>query len=370
MIKVSEVVDSLELLAPTCYAEDFDNVGLQIGNPNSIVKGILVTLDVTEDVVKEAIECGCNLIVSFHPLIFNAQKIILTTNRVGRLCQKIIKNDLSLYAIHTNLDNDWEGVNKKISDTIGLFNFRILIPKKEILYSLKVFVPSQNIEELRGAIFSAGAGELGNYKECSFSHEGMGTFYPKAEANPYIGENEKLYKDKEMVLNVLVPLHVKEKVLCAMKKTHPYETVAYEITKLSNENEYVGLGGIAEFDTPISEIEFLQLLSDKFNNNYLRHSKFLNKKIKKVSILGGSGSFAIKNAIQSGADAFVTSDLKYHDFFAAEENLFLVDLGHFESEQFTKKIIVKYLEQKFTKFATLKSKNSSNPVNYYICQQK
>ena len=362
---VQDVINHLEELAPLAYAEDFDNVGLLVGNKTQKVSGILVTLDTLEAVVDEAIDANCNLIVSFHPIIFKGLKKITGKNYVERVVMKAIKHDIAIFSIHTALDNALQGVNDMICNQLKLTNKRILIPQSETIKKLTTYVPKDEAEQLRTALFKAGAGAIGNYSDCSFNVEGNGTFKGNDTSNPTKGEKGNTHIEAETKITVTYAKHKESQVLQTLFKTHSYEEVAYETITLENKNQNIGMGMIGEFAEPMDESSFLNHLKTKMKTGCIRHSSLLNKKIKKVAVLGGSGSFAINAAKANGADAFITSDLKYHDFFTAENTLLLADIGHYESEQFTKNLLVAYLTKKITNFAIILSKTNTNPVKYF-----
>lgn len=364
-MRVKDVLSLLEDFAPTAYAEDFDNVGLLVGNDLTEVSGILVTLDTLETVVEEAIEAKCNLIVSFHPIIFKGLKKITGKTYVERVIAKAIKHDIAIYAMHTALDNALHGVNSKICDTLDLTNKKILMPQKGTIKKLTTYVPKAEAEKLRSALFEAGAGDIGNYSDCSFNIDGTGTYKGNAASNPSIGNKEEIHFEEETQISVIFKKHLESKLLRTLFKTHSYEEVAYEVTTLDNTNRSIGMGMIGEFETALEEKAFLQHLKTKMKSDGIRHSAFINKPIKKVAILGGSGSFAINAAKAAGADAFVTADLKYHDFFSAENAILLADIGHYESEQYTKNLIASYLSKKISNFAILLSTTNTNPVKYF-----
>jgi len=362
---VQDVINHLEDLAPLAYAEDFDNVGLLVGHKNLKVTGILVTLDTLEAVVDEAITNQCNLIISFHPIIFKGLKKLTGKNYVERVVMKAIKHDIAIFSIHTALDNALQGVNDMICNQLELTNKRILIPQNNTIKKLTTYVPVNEANALRNALFHVGAGNLGNYSECSFNVDGLGTYNGNAASIPTKGKKGQLHTEAETKLTVTFAKHLEPKILQALFKTHSYEEVAYEISTLENTNQNIGMGMIGEFKNPMDELSFLNHLKTKMNTEAIRHSSFLNKKIKKVAVLGGSGSFAINAAKANGADAFVTADLKYHDFFTAENNILLADIGHYESEQFTKNLLVAYLTKKITNFAIVLSQTNTNPVKYF-----
>ena len=361
---VQDVINHLEELSPLAYAEDFDNVGLLVGNKSNTVKGVLVTLDTLEAVVDEAIEKDCNLIVSFHPIIFKGLKKLTGKTYVERVVMKAIKHDISIYAIHTALDNALQGVNDKICEQLGLINRRVLIPQSGTIKKLTTYIPKNNAETLREALFEAGAGTIGNYNNCSFNVEGIGTFNGNKHSNPVIGEKGITQHEAETKVTVTFAKHLESKILQALFKAHPYEEVAYEITTLENKNQHIGMGMIGEFESPMDETSFLTHLKSKMKSTSIRHTLLLGKPIKKVAVLGGSGSFAIQAAKAAKADVFVTADLKYHDFFTAENNILLADIGHYESEQYTKNLLVAYLTKKMPNFAIVLSNTNTNPVKY------
>lgn len=363
-MKISEITQELEKLAPLAYAEGFDNVGLLVGDANAEVTKILVTLDTLESVVDEAIEKEANLIVSFHPIIFSGMKKLTGKSYVERVAQKAIKHDINIYATHTALDNSQFGVNHQISKQLNLHNTKILIPQKDTLRHLVTYVPLEAAEKLRNALFEAGAGFIGNYDNCSFNLKGTGTYRPVAGANPYKGEIGRTEFSEEERISIVFNKHRENEIFRALRKAHPYEEIAYELFQLENTNQNIGMGMMGELENEMEEKEFLDYLKEKMQTQCIRHSKLLNKKIKKVAVLGGSGSFAISNAKQIGADVFITADLKYHDFFQAENRILLADIGHYESEQFTKDLLTAYLSEKFPNFAVLKSEINTNPVHY------
>lgn len=363
-MKIKEVTSYLESFAPLNYAEDFDNVGLLVGDDNTEVNGVLVTLDTLENVVEEAIEKDCNLIVSFHPIIFAGLKKINGKNYVERVVLKAIKNNIAIYAIHTALDNSFFGVNAKICEKLGLHNRRILIPQKNIIQKLVTYAPVKAIEKVRNALFNAGAGNIGNYDNCSFYTEGYGTFKGNENSNPTLGEKGKLHTEKEAMISVVYEKYKEKEILTSLFKEHPYEEVAYEIVTLSNENQNVGMGMVGELETPQNEADFLNFLKITMNAKGIRHTKLLGKPIKKVALLGGSGSFAIGNAIAAKADIYITADIKYHEFYKAENKIVMADIGHYESEQFTKNLLVEKLTKKFPNFAVVLSVKNTNPIYY------
>ena len=363
-MKIKEIQSLLEQIAPLAYAEDFDNVGLLVGDLNTEVKGILVCHDALESVIDEAIAKKCNLVVCFHPILFSGIKKITGKNYVERSIIKAIKNDIAIFAVHTALDNHQNGVNKIFCDALGLKNTKILIPKEKFIQKLVAFVPKESHLKVRNALFEVGAGTIGNYENCSFSSTGIGTYQGNENSNPVVGKQFEFCENEEVKLEVTFEKHLQAKILKALLENHPYEEVAFEIYSIENQYQNIGLGMVGELENPISEKEFLQFVKSKMECGIIRHSEFLNKKVSKVAVLGGSGAFAIKNAIQSGAEVFLTADLKYHDFYQAENQIVLADIGHFESERFIKNYIVDFLKEKITTFAIIFSEENTNPVKY------
>ncbi|MFD2516590.1 Nif3-like dinuclear metal center hexameric protein [Salinimicrobium flavum] len=362
---IKDIITALEDLAPLNYAEDFDNVGLLTGSAEWEATGALVTLDTLEEVVDEAIEKNCNLIVSFHPIIFSGLKRLNGSNYVERAVLKALKNDVAIYAIHTALDNHFKGVNNMICEQLNLINRRILIPQKSTIKKLITFVPRANAGKVREALFSAGAGSIGNYDHCSFNLEGNGSFRGNEDSNPVIGEKGKTHFEEEVQIGMTFPKHLEGKVLKALFESHPYEEVAYEVTTLENRNQHIGMGMIGELEEEASETAFLERVKKIFGTGCIRHSALLQKPIKKVAVLGGSGSFAIDKAANAGADIYLTADLKYHDFYKAEQRLVLADIGHYESEQYTKNLLSSYLKKNFANFAVVLSNTDTNPIKYF-----
>ncbi len=362
---IAEVIKHLEDFAPVATAEDFDNVGLLVGDPNTVVTGILITLDTLEEVLEEAIAKNCNLIVSFHPIIFSGLKRLNGNNYVERTVIKAIQNKLAIYAIHTALDNHHLGVNKMICEKLHLTAPKILIPKKNCIKKLTTYIPTSQAEFLRQKLFETGAGSLGNYQECSFNLQGLGSFKASAAANPSIGKIGETHFEEETQIGITFPAHLEEKVLSALFKNHPYEEVAYEILSLDNAHQQMGMGMIGDLPEPLEETAFLDQIRNTFHTKCIRHSGLLGKGVKSVAVLGGSGAFAIENAKKAGADFFITADLKYHDFYKAEGKIILADIGHYESEQYTKNLLHVYLSKKILNFALILSNTKTNPIKYY-----
>ena len=363
-MNVQDVCNTLEQWAPLSYQESYDNCGLIIGNPIQDITGVLVSLDCLENIVDEAIFLNCNMIVSHHPIIFKGLKSITGKNYVERTVLKAIKNDIAIYAIHTNLDHLDRGVCHRMSEQIGLINSRVLSPRKGLLKMLVTYVPKENAESVRSSLFQLGAGSIGNYSECNFSFEGKSTFKGLQESNPIIGERGLRENVLEERLELVFSSHLESQVIACLNQNHPYEKVAFQIISIDNKHQYIGAGRIGELPTPKSAREFLSSLKKSFKSNCVRHSSILDRKIKTVALCGGSGNFLLPLAKQYGADIFISSDFKYHDFFDAENKIVIADIGHYESEQYTIELIGDFLRKKFPRFAFHLSKINTNPINY------
>jgi dinuclear metal center YbgI/SA1388 family protein len=364
-MQIAAIISFFESLANPSLQEQYDNAGLITGNPGWECQGIICSLDATEEVVKEAMRKKCNLIVAHHPIIFSGLKKINGKNYVEKTIITAIKNDIAIYAIHTNLDNVIDGVNGKMAKMIGLQNLSILLPKENTLKKLFTFVPVNNAEDVRNAIFSAGGGLIGNYSECSFNAEGTGTFKAGPGAEPYVGNIGKQHQEKELKVEVIIPAYLEGAIVAAMKSAHPYEEVAYDVVALSNRHPQTGSGILGELSTPMEEEAFLGLLKATFQLNIIRHTRLTGRPIKKVALCGGAGSFLITSALRASADVYITADMKYHEFFDANGRIVIADIGHFESEQFTISLLQEVLEQKFPTFAVLKTEVRTNPVFYF-----
>ncbi len=364
-MQIKELIAEIEKFAPLTYQESYDNCGLLVGNRDTEATGAIVTLDCTEAVIEEAINKKCNLIVAHHPIIFGGIKKLNGNNYVERTIIKAIQNNIAIYAAHTNLDNVKLGVNAKIAEKLGLINLQILSPKKQVLRKLVTFVPVSHSEKVRTALFEAGAGQIGNYDNCSFNVEGKGTFKGNEKSNPVLGEKGKLSIEEETRIEVIFEAHLENNLIRNLLKAHPYEEVAHDIYPIENSYQNIGSGMIGELQNALSETEFLNLLKKSFSLKYLKHTHLLKKPVKKIAFCGGSGSFLIKNAINSLSDVYISSDIKYHEFFDAENKILIADIGHFETEQFTPEIFYEIVKKKFTTFATYLSEINTNPVNYF-----
>ncbi|XCI75433.1 MAG: Nif3-like dinuclear metal center hexameric protein [Flavobacteriales bacterium] len=363
-MKIKEVAQALEQWAPKDYAEDFDNVGLLIGSYEQEVYKILITLDTTEAVIEEAIAKGCNLIITFHPILFNGVKQLIGYNQTERIVVAAIKNDIAIYAIHTNLDYAWNGTNHHICKHLGLIQQKTLIPKAGTIKKLTTYVPKDHAERVRNTLFDAGAGNIGNYDQCSYNFDGLGSFRGNEDSQSVFGKKERLHFEEETCINVIFSAHIERHLKQALFKSHPYEEVAYEIFELQNTDQHIGLGVIGTLQEPMPETTFLMHIKEKMVVPYIRHSPLLGKMIQKVAIVGGSGSFALPHAKREGVDLFLSSDFKYHQFFEGDNQIIIADIGHYECEQLTKDLLSTYLSKKIPKFALSLSEINTNPIHY------
>lgn len=364
-MKIKDIVNALQNWVSLAYQENYDNSGLIIGDANAECLSVLITLDVTEAVLDEAIQKKANLIIAHHPLIFKGIKKITPDHWTNRCLIKAIKNDLAVYAIHTNLDNVRWGVNDLLAEKISLTDKRILVPKQHTLLKLVTFVPKEHKEHLLDQLYGAGAGAIGNYSSCSFQVEGEGTFKPNEQAKPFLGKKGIKETVNETRLEVLLPAVLQSKVITALKTNHPYEEVAYYLQPIINENQEVGSGIIGRLKHPLTPEAFLKLVKEKLGLSLIRHTDLCKDKINNIVVCGGSGSFLIPSAIAAGADVLITSDFKYHDFFEANNQIILADIGHYESEVHTKELIHDFLNEKFANIAVRLAEVNTNPIQYY-----
>jgi dinuclear metal center YbgI/SA1388 family protein len=365
MQTISGVISVLEEFAPLQYQESYDNSGLQVGNPLGIVNGVLLTLDITENTIDEAMILGANLIISHHPLIFGGIKSLTGKTSIERAIAKAVKNDIALYAAHTNIDNNSRGVSFKMAEKLGLKEIKPLLTYSGQLLKLVTFIPESHTEAVQKAIFDAGAGHIGNYNSCSFNLKGEGTFRAQEGAHPFVGNMNELHKEHETRFETIFPKHLEKKIIKALLSSHPYEEVAYDIYPLNNHNPLTGAGASGYLENAEEEETFLNRLKEVFGCKVVRHSGLLNKKIKKVALCGGSGYSFLKPAIACDADIFVTADIKYHQFQEAENKIIIADIGHYESEQYILEVFYEILIKNFSKFAVYFTKVNTNSINYY-----
>ena len=364
-MKLKDLCSYLDSGVPLSFQEGYDNSGLQVGLPEREISSALVTLDVTEEVMNEAVAGKIDVIISHHPLIFNGIMSLAGKSYTERILYEAVKNDIAVYSAHTNLDAFSNGVSRKMSEKIGLEEIRVLSPSGNKLLKLVTYIPESHIEAVRDKLFESGAGVIGNYDNCGFTISGTGSFRANEMAKPFTGEKGKIHFEKEIRFETILFSHLKEKVIKALLNAHPYEEVAYDLYALENKNAEIGLGCVGKFHNPVSENEFLKLVCSVFNAKGIRYSKLTGKSVRKVALCGGSGASLINLAISSEADVFLTSDIKYHDFFKAENKILLVDTGHFESEKFSGEILKDLIIKKFPKFAVRFSETDTNPINYF-----
>ncbi len=365
-MKIKDIINAIELFAAPELQEDYDNAGLITGNADWQCNGVLCTLDVTVDVLQEAIAKECNMVVAHHPIIFRGLKRITGKNYIEQVIIEAIKADIAIYAAHTNLDNVVLGVSGKMAEKLGLKNIKILAPKYKILRRLITFAPIDKAEEVRQAVFAAGAGQIGKYSQCSFNSEGIGTFKAEEGADPHVGKIGEQHQEMETKIEIVYPAYLELQVVNALVKAHPYEEVAYDIFKMENFHNGIGSGIIGELETAESEEDFLKKIKVEFKTGVIRHTAFTGKKIKKIALCGGAGAFLIGKAMSQGADIYITGDVKYHEFFDAEGKMLIADIGHYESEQFTVELLHDLIVQKFPTFAVLKTEVNTNPVRYFL----
>lgn len=365
MHTISEVIAAFEAFAPGKYQDDYDNSGLLLGSCSSEVKGVLITLDVNEKVIDEALILGVNLIICHHPLIFGGLKSITGKNPIEKTVIKCIQNSIAVYAIHTNIDNNHRGVSYKMAEKLNLTNIKPLKTYSGQLLKLVTFIPLSHVDAVQQAIFDAGAGSIGNYDSCSFNLPGEGTFKANNKANPFVGEIDKLHKEQEVRFETILPVHLEGAVVQALTDAHPYEEVAFDLYPVTNHNPFSGAGAVGLLDKETGEVEFLSLVKEVFGCRAIRHSPLLGKKIRKIAMCGGSGFSFLKYAIKNKADVYITADIKYHQFAEADDKIIIADIGHYESEQFILEVFYEILLKNFSKFAVYFTKVNTNSINYF-----
>lgn len=363
-ITVHDIIKTIEEFAPIAIQESYDNCGLQVGNSIAIVSGVLLCIDVTEAVVEEAIERNANLIISHHPLLFKGIKSITGISYIEKVIIKAIQNNIAIYASHTCMDNASNGVSWKMAEKIGLVNMSVLEPLSGQLLKLKTYIPEKYADKIKNILFSAGAGHIGKYDQCSFNYIGQGTFRAGEGSTPFCEEINQLHTEQETCIEVILPAYLRRNVIEALLQAHPYEEPAFDIIPLQNRWNNTGAGIIGELTTEMDEISFLRHIKTTFQVPVLKHSPFQNKPIKKVALCGGSGALLISTAMGKKADVYITGEIKYHDYFGYESQMLLAEIGHYESEQYTKELFYDIITKKFPTFAPYYSKVDTNPINY------
>jgi dinuclear metal center YbgI/SA1388 family protein len=368
-MKCIEIIKNIENWAPKEIAWQKDNVGLQIGDTDKQIKNILLCLEINDNVVEEALKNECNLIVSHHPFFFSPlKKIDITNDRNSRLIQKLIKNDIILYAAHTNLDFTKDGVSYQLAKRLELQNIKFLVNLKSNQYKISVFIPENFCEKVAQAIFRAGGGVIGEYTRCSFRTKGNGTFNGSEKTRPVLGKKEEYMFVNEVKLEVLVDRWKLNDVLSEIKRVHPYEEIAYDLVPLDNPNVNYGIGAVGDLSKDYTSNDFLNYLAHKLKIKNFRYAKSKKSKIRKVAVCGGSGSEYINEAIADKCDAYITADIKYHTFQGAGENILLIDAGHYETEIFSLNEIKKRITLQLNHNKKIKVylySGSTNPVIFY-----
>lgn len=363
-MKIKEIILAIEEVAPNSLQESWDNSGLIIGDPDTEIHSALITLDVTSAVVDEAIQHQNRLIIAHHPLVFGGIKKLNGKTDMERAVLKAIKNDIAIYAAHTNIDVVKNGVSWMMARKLDLQNIKTLSPQKGLLKKLVTFVPKKDIEHVRKAVYQAGAGHIGNYDSCCFNVEGIGSFKGNQSANPYVGKKGEIHFEEEIRFETVFPLFLQHKIVSALIDAHPYEEVAYDIYPLDNHHPEIGIGIVGQLPEPCHPLEFLNRVKDQFHCKAIRYTNLHKEIISKVALVGGSGSSFLNDALAVKADIFITGDFKYHQFFDAENKIIIADIGHYESEQFTKELFYEIVTNKFSKFALRLSEVKTNPINY------
>lgn len=363
-MKIKEIVDALERFAPLPLQDGFDNAGLQVGLTEAEVTGALLCLDVTEQVLDEAINKKCNVIISHHPLLFKGLKSITGSNYIERCVMKAIRNGIAVYSAHTNMDNALYGVNHKMAEKLGLQHLEVLEPKTDNLLKLVTYVPVSHADEVRKTLFEFGCGSIGNYDECSFNVQGTGTFRAGEGTHPFVGEEGEEHHENEVRIETIVPANKEGSAVKALLRVHPYEEPAYDLFPLKNKWTQAGAGAIGELEHPENFMDFLKRVKSAFNVKCLRYNEFTGKEIKKVALCGGAGAFLMPLAIERKADAFITGEIKYHEFFGHEDEILLAAMGHYESEQYTKEIFYSIIKDLCPDIPLYECTVNTNPIKY------
>jgi dinuclear metal center YbgI/SA1388 family protein len=365
MVLLKHIISEIEQFAPPAFQEDYDNSGLQAGDPEMEINGVLITLDITEEVIADAVAHGDNLIIAHHPVTLEGIKSFTGKTHPERIFMETVRKNIAIYSAHTSIDSVANGVSGILAQKIGLTNIEVLSPRRGLLIKLVTFVPADYAEKVRTAIFNAGAGVIGNYDCCSYNLEGKGSFRAGENTNPFVGNKGTIHYEKEVRIETILPAHLKHKVLKALFESHPYEEVAYDLYPLENQWSQVGFGAIGDLKEPHTEKEALKKIKNSTGTQCIRHTELSGKPVKRIAVCGGTGSFLLKDAIRKGADIFVSSDFKYHQFQEADRKIVIADIGHYESEQFTKEVFFELLTKKFPNFAVRLTEVSTNPIKYF-----
>ncbi|MGM0602343.1 MAG: Nif3-like dinuclear metal center hexameric protein [Bacillota bacterium] len=361
MAKAQEIISLMGEIAPVKLAEEWDNVGLQIGDLSNEVNKVLLALDLNTEVIDEAVDNNCNMIITHHPVIFNGINSVSSESAVGDMIIRLIKNDIIVFSAHTNLDIVEEGLNDFICRKLGIEDFQPLdVTQIGNYYKFVVFVPENHIENIKSAVFKNGGGKLGNYSHSGFVSKGKGSFKPLKGSEPYIGSTEKIEEVDEIRLETIVAEDKLDKVLKAVLKAHPYEEAAYDIYEIKRTSNVDGIGRIGYLTDTMLLGDYINTVKEKLNLPYLKFVGKKDKKIKKVAVCNGSGADFIKKAGYKGADLYLTGDIKYHEAQHAEElDLALIDIGHYESEIWVKELL-------YDKLTSLAEKRNKKDVEFII----
>lgn len=362
MVTIQDIIDVIEEQAPTALQESYDNAGMQVGETSLPATGAVLCVDVTEDVVDEAIALGANLIVSHHPLLFHGLKRITGRSYIERVVMKALRNQIAIYAAHTNLDA--AVVNYRWAEMLGLADTQVLQPVGNMLLKLVTYVPETYAESVRQALFAAGAGCIGRYDCCSYTSDGVGSFRAGIGTKPFCGALGELHHEPECRIEVVLPRHLKSRAVKALLNAHPYEEPAYDLLPLDNLWHQVGHGIVGRLPEPMPALDFLNRLKQIMPCESIRHTAREGQYVHRVALCGGGGSFLIDNAVAAKADIFVTGEIGFHNFFGYENTIILAEIGHYESERHTKAIFFDVIRKKFPTFATYLTKVETNPIKY------
>lgn len=362
MPTIRQITALIEELAPLQLQESYDNAGMQVGDDSLPATGALLCVDVTEEVVDEAIQLGVNLIIAHHPLLFRPLKRIVGSNYVERVVMKALRNDIAIYAAHTNLDA--VAVNHVWAQKLGLSQLQVLQPIRNMLYKLVTYVPIAQADHLKEALFAAGAGTIGAYDCCSFTSNGVGSFRAGDDTHPYCGEKGVIHHEPESRVEVVLPAYLKSRIVRALLESHPYEEPAYDLIPIANDYTHAGIGVVGNLSHPVSARQLLQQVKEQTQCSVVRHNTLPDKMVQRIALCGGAGSSLIGAALAAKADVFITGEIGYHQFFGYENQIVLAEIGHYESEQHTKDIFCEVITKKIPNFALYYTTVETNPIKY------
>lgn len=359
-----DIAGFMEEFAPTFLAEDWDNVGLLVGSRSQEVRRVLVCLEVSAKVVEEAVSKKIDLILSHHPMIFKGLKRIVADDFSGGLLYKLIRNNIGVYSAHTNLDVTDHGINEHLADIMGLKNAKNLNPyQSEDLYKVVVFVPERDVDRVREAMCSAGAGWLGNYSDCTFMTKGTGTFKPLEGTHPYIGTQGTLEKVDEYRLETVVPKSRMGCVISAMLKAHPYEEVAYDTYLLKLKGKEYGLGKYGSLEVPMSFDAFVRHVKNKLNISTVRLIGQPPKEVQTAAVFCGAFDDNFSAVVRNRIDVLIAGDVKHHTAFdMAAAGICVIDAGHFATERIMVPHLTEILSKKFPELEVIASEVEEDPI--------